>query len=94
MWIISSKEIRLHAVREPVHAVVTDGESLPRRRTRGRRRGVGQGEVLVEPSSPHSKCRPRVRRREPSHSSALPFLAATSCAFSWQYDSVWPFFPQ
>ena len=92
MWIISSKEIRLHADKGPVHAVITDGESLPRRRTRERRRGAGQGEVLVESRSPHSKCRPPVRRLEPSQTAAFFFASfvASSLIRVWQKCSVWP----
>ena len=93
---ISSKEIRSHADRSPAHAVVTDGEVLPRRRLRERGRATRQGEVVVELLSPRSTRRSRTWLRKSPHCSAafLAALTASSPIRLWQNASVWPRVPQ
>ena len=93
---ISSKEIRLHADRDPVHAVVTYGEVLPRRRLRERWRATGQGVVRDELLSPRStRCSRTWRRKRPHWSAAfLAALTASSPIRLWQNASVWPRVPQ
>ena len=93
---ISSKEIRSHADRGPAHALVTNGEVLPRRRLRERWRATRQGEVRVELLSPQSTRSPRTWLRKSPHCSAafLAALTASSPIRLWQNASVWPRVPQ